>query len=111
MATSTGHITSVLVGPTCPTCESDDLRWRAPLGALWHGQCRDCGTEYCSHHVSEPEATCPGCGLPHDEQQTGAVFCEDCEPSDCVFCGAPTARGMLSENLACVVCERGEATA
>jgi hypothetical protein len=44
--TTDQHIVSVLVGPTCPACASDDLRWTAPLGSFQHGQCRDCGTEY-----------------------------------------------------------------
>jgi hypothetical protein len=109
MATSTGRNISILVGPTCPTCESADLRWGAPLGALWHNQCRDCGTEYRWYQAPETEGTCPGCGAPHDEQASGEVFCEDCEPSDRAYCGTTTARGMLSEHLACVTCERGEA--
>lgn len=109
MATSTAHTVTVLVGPTCPTCQSDDLRWGAPLGALWHGQCRDCGTEYHWYQAPEPEPTCPGCGLPHYEQATGTVCCDDCGPSECTYCGAPTYRWMLSEHHACVTCERGEA--
>lgn len=98
---------NVLVGPTCPTCESDDLRWGTPLGALWQGQCRDCGTEYRTYEVL-PEPTCPGCGLPHDEDDRGTPFCEDCGPSDCAYCGASNLRWMLSENLACLLCETGE---
>ena len=105
---SSSRFISVLVGPSCPTCESDDLRWGAPSGALWHGACRDCGTEYRWYEEPEPEAKCPGCGLLHDERQTGTIFCEDCQPSDCKFCGATTARGMLSEHRACITCERGE---
>jgi hypothetical protein len=114
MTTTQDDRVTVLVGPTCPTCESDDLRWGAPLGALWHGQCRDCGTEYHWYEVPpgegvEPEPTCPACGLPHNEQQTGEPFCEDCGLSDCAFCGVTTHRPMLSENLACRVCEGSEA--
>jgi hypothetical protein len=107
MAASTSHIIIVLVGPTCPSCEANDLRLGAPSGALGQGQCADCGTEYRAYQ--EPESTCPGCGMPHDEQASGAVFCEDCEPSDCLYCGQPTPRGMLSEHHACTVCELGEA--
>lgn len=51
---------------------------------------------------------CRGCGMPHDEQRAGTAFCDDCEPSDCRFCGTPTPRGMLSKNAACIICERGE---
>jgi hypothetical protein len=110
MATAHDQQISVLVGPTCPTCESDDLRWGAPLGALWHGQCRDCGTEYHWYEASsDDDPTCPRCGQPHDEQQTGMPFCEDCEQSDCKFCGATTFRDLLSVNLACRTCEQGEA--
>jgi hypothetical protein len=111
--TTRDGVVSVLVGPTCPTCASDDLRWRAPLGALSWGQCRDCGTEY--HWYEEPvtdeapEPMCPGCAMPHDEDEKGTVFCEDCGPSDCAYCGRTTLRWMLSENLACTECEGSEA--
>jgi hypothetical protein len=109
MATAQDQQITVLVGPTCPTCASDDLRWGAPLGALWHGQCRNCGTEYRWYETPPPaDPICPGCGWWHDEHETGAVFCEDCELSDCAYCGYTTYRRLLSENLACVVCERGE---
>lgn len=104
MATSTGNVVTVLVGPSCPSCESHDLRWAAPLGAVQWGQCRDCGTEYRWYE----EPMCPGCRMPHDEQQTGNAYCEDCGPSDCAFCGSTVLRPELSENLACLVCERGE---
>ena len=107
MATSTGHMITVLVGPTCPTCEADDLSLGAPAGAPTKGQCDDCGTEYRAYQ--EPEATCADGGMPHDEQASGDVFCEDCEPTDCLYCGTPTPRGMLSEHHACTVCELGEA--
>ena len=95
MATSDQHIT-VLVGPTCPTCASDDLRWGAPLGALWHGQCRDCGTEYRWYEAPDdlqPQPTCPGCGLLAPTSSSRARrYCEDCEPSDCAYCGVTTLR-------------------
>lgn len=110
MASAHDQQITVLVGPTCPTCESDDLRWGAPLGALWHGQCRDCGTEY--HWYQAPpddEPTCARCGLPHGDQEPGARYCTDCEPSDCAFCGAPTFPDLLSANHACLTCEQGEA--
>lgn len=108
MVTFTGNNLAVLVGPTCPACASDDLRWGAPLGALRQGECRNCGTEYRWYAQPQPEPICPGCGIPHDERHAGDVFCEDCEPADCKYCGAQTARAMLSANHACVVCERGE---
>jgi hypothetical protein len=104
MAASTRQVISVLVGPTCPNCETDDLR----CGALHQSRCSDCATDYRSYAVPDAEPTCPGCGVPHDEQQTGHVFCEDCGPSDCRWCGATVYRWQLSENLACFVCERGE---
>ena len=114
MAIADHHIITVLVGPTCPTCDSDDLRWGAPLGALWHGQCRDCGTEYRSYRVPEPddiearpEPACDSCGSPHVD--AGEPLCEDCALSDCLYCGAPTNRCNLSANLACRMCEEGEA--
>jgi hypothetical protein len=111
MATTHEHLT-VLVGPTCPTCESDDLRWGAPSGAPQQGQCRDCATQYRFYDAPddiEVEPTCPACGQPHDETETGQPFCEDCGLSDCAYCGTGTHRWMLSENLACRVCEEGEA--
>ena len=101
------QVLSVLVGPACPACASDDLRWTAPLGAVQWGQCRHCGTEY--HWYRSPElhaadarsgAPCPGCG-PDDQD---FEFCEDCELSDCAYCGSPTNRYLLSEDLACATC-------
>ena len=105
---------AILIGPTCATCESNDLRWGAPLGAPQDDHCRDCGTEYRRyryepHMDAPPEPTCPSCGLPHREHETGSPFCEDCELSDCTYCGAPTNRCNLSANLACRMCEEGEA--
>jgi hypothetical protein len=116
MAHSFDRMVSVLVGPSCPTCEPDDLHRGAPLGVLRDGRCRDCGTEYRWYEmrvvdvVARPEPKCPGCGIAHDEQKEGTVFCEDCGPSDCVFCGITTLRWLLSEQLACRSCE-GEETA
>ena len=107
MATSTGNHISVLVGPTCPACESDDHRWGAPLGALWHGQCRECGTEY--RWYEGPDPSCARCGSPCGEHTTGETYCDDCQPVDCAFCGASTFRGQLSQNRACRTCELGEA--
>ena len=46
MTTAFDRMVSVLIGPACPTCESDDLHEGAPVGALRDGRCRDCGTEY-----------------------------------------------------------------
>lgn len=100
----------VLVGPTCPTCEADDLRVGAPVGAPTAGRCRDCGTsyyEYELHSDDKSEPTCPGCGV-HSEEDGEAVTCEDCGPSDCVYCGDTVYRWQLSEDLACPLCE-GEA--
>jgi hypothetical protein len=91
-------------GLACPACGSNELRWGAPFDALWHAQCHDCGIIYGRSEEGELEPICPGCGLQHDEQETGAPFCEDCGLSDCVFCGTPTLGG-LSENLACPECE------
>jgi len=118
MVSTDDHVT-ILIGPTCATCESDDLRWGAPLGALREDSCRNCGTEHRRYQAlprcdsdrieAPPEPTCPSCGLPHHEHETGSPFCEDCEPSDCAYCGAPTNRCNLSSNLACRVCEEGEA--
>ena len=105
---------SVLVGPTCPTCESDDCCWGAPLGALQRGHCEDCGTEYrCYAAPDEIEGQCQSCGsqLPDGQDIQDAPFCEDCELSDCVFCGTSVHRFELSENLACRVCETGEVAA
>jgi hypothetical protein len=116
-ATSHDRQVNVLVGPTCPTCASDDLRWGAPLGALWHGQCRDCGTEYRWFSApvggadTPPEVICPGCGVAHEGHGSDTAYCEDCGPSDCAYCGATTLRWQLSENRACSTCELGEAVA
>jgi hypothetical protein len=120
MATTNAHTITVLIGPTCPTCEPDDLNsLGAPRGAL--RQCPDCGTEYRRYRLPTPsespnvearcEVVCPSCGLPHDHGDTGSPFCEDCELSDCMYCGMPTNRCNLSENLACRVCEEGEVAA
>lgn len=46
MTTALDRMVSVLIGPTCPTCESDDLHEGAPVGDPKDGRCRDCGTEY-----------------------------------------------------------------
>lgn len=112
MATIDKHVT-VLVGPTCPTCESDDLRWRAPLGALWYGQCRDCGTEYRWYELDAgdgaPEPTCPGCAVTHDPDRAGSPYCDDCNPTACAYCGTVVYLSELSVNRACRVCEEGEA--
>ncbi len=118
--TTSDQLLSVLVGPTCPTCASDDLRWGAPCGALGAGQCRDCGTEYRWYRlpstggspddVDVPDGhTCPAWGWPHRETDNGSSFCENCELSDCTYCGITTHRRTLSENLACRTCEDGEA--
>jgi len=48
-------------------------------------------------------AVCPACGPDNEHVE----FCEDCGPSDCVFCGTTTHRCLLSENLACADCEGG----
>jgi hypothetical protein len=113
MATSTlDRIVSVLVGPSCPTCEPDDLHRGAPSGALRDGRCRDCGTEYRWYeapHDDRPEALCPGCGCPSADENGDSITCEDCGPSDCAYCGTTVYRWQLSENLACQVCEMGEA--
>ena len=71
MATAHDAVVSVLVGPSCPTCEADDLQLggaarRPPRRTL----CRDCGTEYRwydapSEDAEPPEPTCPGCGVHH----------------------------------------------
>lgn len=113
MAITDDQVLAVLVGPTCPMCESDDLRWRAPLGALQHGQCRDCGTEYRWYETegSTPEPICPSCGLPHDPAVTGTAYCADCDLSDCAYCGTTPHRFLLDENVACSICERGEVDA
>ncbi len=99
---------TVLVGPTCPTCETDDLSWEA----RGHDRCPDCGTEYRRYvdpgEGDDPRPTCPGCGVDHDPSDAGTAYCEDCGPSDCAFCGVTTLRWLLSENLACRVCEGEE---
>jgi hypothetical protein len=46
-------------------------------------------------------ATCPACG----PDQATFQFCEDCEQSDCAYCGVVTKRYLLSENFACAGCE------
>lgn len=114
MATAHTEFLTVLVGPTCPTCEADDLSWGAPLGAPCQDRCRQCGTEYRRYTAPSddddpPEPACAGCGVHHDPGEPGTAYCEDCGPSDCVFCGVTTLRWMLSDNLACGMCEEGEA--
>ena len=55
MTTARDDCVRVPAGPTCPVCSSDELRWGAPLGALWHGQCRDCGILYSWSDDQQPE--------------------------------------------------------
>ena len=110
-------VIGVLVGPTCPTCESMDCRQGAPAGALWQGPCTDCGTECLWYQVPPDdspsrvvvpvESVCPACGLFY-EANDDSPFCEDCHISDCAYCGVPVHCWMLSENLACRMCEDGE---
>ena len=114
MAASYEDRVCVLVGPTCPTCVSDDLRWGAPLGALWHGRCRDCATEYhwfepTSNDGAVPHPSCPGCGVSRHEVHPATPFCDECGPLDCAYCGTPAVLPTLSRNLACAMCENGEA--
>jgi hypothetical protein len=102
------QLISVLAGPTCSDCLSDDLRWTIPLGSPLPGRCRHCGTDYLwFRHASEcPSVSdCPGCG---PDISGDFELCEDCELSDCAYCGSTTHRFLLSENLACALCE-GEA--
>jgi hypothetical protein len=118
--TTSDRLLSVLGGPTCPTCASDDLRWVAPLGTLSTGQCRDCRTEYRWYGLPSAggspddvavldEQTCPACGWRHCATETRSPFCEDCQLSDCAYCGITTHRRTLSENRACRTCEDGDA--
>ncbi len=51
---------------------------------------------------SQTTALCPGCCVILDGD---AALCEDCQMSDCRYCGTPVYRWMLSENLACTGCE------
>jgi hypothetical protein len=116
MASLTTDPISVLAGPTCVSCESDDLHWGTPVVGVLPSRCRDCGTEYHWYEVPDSECVrcisyetiCPICGSSYDAGADDAPFCEDCELSDCAYCGAPTHRFSLSENLACSLCE-GEA--
>jgi hypothetical protein len=108
------HTVNILVGPTCPSCETDDLLPGAPTGALRGGACGDCGTEYRWYRMPTPDGgpldpVCPGCGVSHDAEATGTAHCEDCTPSHCLYCGVTTFRSLLSANHACQVCETGEA--
>ena len=48
---------------------------------------------------------CALCGCPLDDADGDRPFCEDCEPSDCAYCGRTTPRALLSEHLACLMCE------
>jgi hypothetical protein len=104
---------SVLVGPTCNECASDDGYRRAPLSGALPGKCRDCSTEYRWYQLpidgaapgGANEAICRFCGVLYDVDHNDIAFCEDCELSDCAFCGISINRPLLSENLACQVCE------
>lgn len=53
------------------------------------------------------DAICPFCGCGFEGGED-AAFCDDCELSDCVFCGVTTHRPLLSDNLACRACEGGD---
>jgi hypothetical protein len=124
---------SVLVGPTCPACESDDLRWRTPLGGVLLGECQDCATEYRGYEVpladgkapsgKGHEASCRFCGVRYlvddnnndnddnydnhnrNHNHNDNLLCLDCELSDCAYCGVTTNRPLLSDNLACQLCD------
>ena len=110
MATTREDNITGATGPSCPVCASDELRWGAPLGALSHGQCRNCGILYSwSDDDEQPEPTCRGCAMPHDESRTGSAYCDDCNPTACAYCGTTVFRSELSANQACYVCETGEA--
>ena len=52
-------------------------------------------------NASHAWTRCPTCGCTVDTDG----FCEDCAMSDCRYCGMTTLRWMLSENLACDICE------
>jgi hypothetical protein len=104
MTTAREDYTSVATGYSCPVCGSAELRWGAPLGALWHGQCRDCGVVYTMSEYDQPTPLCEDCGQTN-HWDYGSPFCEDCRLSDCVWCGVPTHAYLLSENLACRFCE------
>ena len=114
MASLTADPISVLAGSTCVSCESDDLHWGAPVNGVLPSRCRACGSEYHWYEVANAEcvaayeATCPSCGGSYDASSDDAPFCEDCELSDCLYCGTRMHRRFLSENLACSICE-GEA--
>ena len=114
MAEPAQHV-AVLVGPSCPRCDSHDLQGTSQDAPRQAG-CADCSTQYRWYELplddsETPESVCPGCGMPHDETQTGRAYCEDCGPSDCAYCGATTLRWMLSENLASQTCEAGKVAA
>ena len=46
---------------------------------------------------------CRRCGAWLDPG-SASVLCEDCEPSDCVFCGATVPRMDLADARACPTC-------
>ncbi len=43
-----------------------------------------------------------GCALPEGQD---LAYCEDCEMSDCWYCGTPMPRPLLSDQFACAMCE------
>ena len=57
-----------------PACESDDLRWRAPLGASSPRRCPDCRTDYHWYAAPAPEPTCVACGMLRDARFRVAVL-------------------------------------
>lgn len=119
MAAATTESISVLVGPTCSACASDDLRIGRPANGVLPIECRGCATEYRWYEVpqvaavtagSDTSTECRFCGCLFDPDNDcdEPLFCHDCELSDCVYCGTPTNRPLLSENLACSLCELGD---
>ena len=48
---------------------------------------------------------CRLCGVLYVAGGDDNQFCEDCELSDCAYCGFTTNRPLLSCNLACQMCE------
>lgn len=54
----------------------------------------------------EPVVCCRFCGRWFETAD--GPECEDCEPSDCAFCGVTTIRPLLSDRLACALCDGDE---
>jgi hypothetical protein len=103
-----------LPGGTNGDCLFDQRRIRVEVRndeaqqvrALSHELSRAMRHEGFTDRAHEDQArACSFCGGWFDPCDPDDSLCQDCELSDCAYCGVTTHRPLLSENLACGRCE------